>query len=104
MGHLKPTRLAVVLWTCVLAGFAIMEFPGVLFFHDVSEPRIFGLPFIYGFITVIWALMCILLYIGYRTRWGRRRAEDIDDDSRDTAKSEDQSRQGSASGLHGEAR
>lgn len=68
----KPTRLAVVLWACILAGFALMEFPGVLFFHDMAEPRILGLPFIYGFNVVVWAFMCLILFIGYRTRWGRR--------------------------------
>ncbi|WP_070160672.1 hypothetical protein [Nesterenkonia sp. PF2B19] len=74
----RPTRTAVILWTCVIFGFAVMEFPGVLFFHDVAEPRIFGMPFIYGFTIIVWALMCVVLFIGYRTHWGRRRA-DVDD-------------------------
>ncbi|MDZ5077482.1 hypothetical protein [Nesterenkonia sp. HG001] len=82
----KPTRLAVVLWTCILAGFALMEFPGVLFFHDMVEPRIFGMPFIYGFNVVIWAFMCVVLFIGYRTHWGRRAAsEDDESDAPDPA-------------------
>lgn len=68
----RPTRTAVILWSCIILGFAVMEFPGVLFFHDVAEPRILGMPFIYGFTVIIWALMCVVLFVGYRTRWGRR--------------------------------
>ncbi|GAA3287566.1 hypothetical protein GCM10020260_24330 [Nesterenkonia halobia] len=75
----RPTRTAVTLWTCIVAGFALMEFPGVLFFHDMAEPRILGLPFIYGFTVVIWFLMCVVLYVGHRTRWGRRGPDEVDD-------------------------
>lgn len=67
----RPTRTSGVLWGCVIAGFAVMEFPGVLFFHDKAEPRVLGMPFIYGLIVILWAFMCVVLYVGYRTRWGR---------------------------------
>ena len=68
----RPTPTAVVLWTLILIGLAAMEFPGVLFFDDRAEPRLFGMPFIYGYITVWWVYMCAVMLVAYRLNWGRR--------------------------------
>jgi hypothetical protein len=32
---------------------------------------IFGLPFIYSFTIIMWAIMCVIYYVGYRTNWGK---------------------------------
>jgi hypothetical protein len=54
----------------LLIGFLFMEFPGVLFFKDISSPSILGLPFIYGYILCWWVFMCVVLFIAYKTNWG----------------------------------
>lgn len=70
MSEKKSNSFKTLLWGLIILGFAIMEFPGIFFINRV-EPMIFGLPFIYGFIIIMWAIMCILFYIGYKTSWGR---------------------------------
>lgn len=59
----------VILWSLIIIGFAAIEFPGILLINRI-EPRIFGLPFIYGFTLIIWFFLCILMYAGYRMSWG----------------------------------
>ena len=63
-----PVR--TILWVLIVIGFALMEFPGVFLLNRI-EPMIFGLPFIYGFTIVLWVCMCLLMFIGYRTNWGK---------------------------------
>jgi hypothetical protein len=66
----KRSSLRTILWFLIIIGFMIMEYPGVLFFNRV-DPMIFGLPFIYGFNIIMWAIMCTLFLIGYLTNWGK---------------------------------
>lgn len=68
-----------IIWTLILIGFAIMEFPGILFINRV-EPMIFGLPFIYGFVIIMWAFMCCVLLYAYKVNWGK----EADDKRRDS--------------------
>lgn len=58
-----------LLWIFILIGFAAIEFPGIFFINRI-EPMIFGLPFIYGFTLIVWFVLCILMYFGYRMKWG----------------------------------
>ena len=58
-----------LLWAFIFLGFAAIEFPGIFFINRI-EPRIFGLPFIYGFTLIVWFFLCIMMYIGYRMKWG----------------------------------
>lgn len=64
-----PTKTKVY-WILILIGFMAMEFPGVFFFKSMSEPYIFGFPFIYGYILCLWAYMCIVIFIAFRDNWG----------------------------------
>ena len=57
-------------WALVIICFMIMEFPGIYFFNRI-EPMIFGMPFIYGFMIIMWAIMCTILFIAYKDNWGR---------------------------------
>lgn len=82
MPRSTPTPTTISLWSLTLLGLAVLQFPGILFYHDVTEPRIFGMPFIYGFNMLIWAFLCLLLYIAYRVRWGRPRPEELEGESR----------------------
>lgn len=75
-----PTPVTITLWSIVLVALAAAQFPGVLFYHDVVEPRIFGMPFIYGFNALIWMILCVVLYIAYRVRWGRPSPDELDDE------------------------
>ena len=79
MSRRTPTPKTTLIWAIILTGLAVLQFPGILFYHDVAEPRILGMPFIYGFNLVVWAVMCAVLYWAYRTHWGRPRPEDLDD-------------------------
>ncbi len=71
----KMSGVSKLIWLILIIGFAAMEFPGVLFFHDKVEPFIFGLPFIYGYIIILWAIMCIVLFYAYRVNWGEGNSE-----------------------------
>lgn len=71
MARKRMRSRAALIWTLLLVGFAAMEFPGVFFFHDKADPFIFGFPFIYGYIMLWWAYMCLVLLYAYRTNWGR---------------------------------
>lgn len=85
MSRRTPTPLTVTLWSLVIGGLAVVQFPGILFYHDVAEPRILGMPFIYGFNLLVWGLLCVVLLIAYRTRWGRPRPDELDDEFEDGA-------------------
>lgn len=69
------TKLIVIL---SLIGFACMEFPGVFFFKDMSEPYIFGFPFIYGWNLLGWIYMTIVMAIGFFMNWGEPKAPEQD--------------------------
>lgn len=73
----KPQRSSTnkLIWTLLIIGFAIMEFPGIFFINRI-EPMIFGLPFIYGFIIIMWAYMCAVLFYAYKVNWGKNDKEE----------------------------
>ncbi len=52
--------------------FMFMELPGIFFINRI-EPMIFGLPFIYGFVIIMWAIMCVILFTAYKVNWGKGR-------------------------------
>lgn len=79
----RPTATTITIWTLIIAGLAVLQFPGILFYHDRAEPRILGMPFIYGFNMVIWAALCLVLLWAYKVHWGRRRPHEFDDDEFD---------------------
>jgi predicted membrane protein len=58
-----------LLWALIILAFASIEFPGIFFINRI-EPRIFGLPFIYGFTLIIWFILCVLMFVGYKLKWG----------------------------------
>jgi hypothetical protein len=70
---MSKTKLVIII--LLIIGFACMEFPGVFFFKNTIDPFIFGLPFIYGYILIFWALMCIVLLFAYLKNWGEEPAE-----------------------------
>lgn len=62
-------KSVIILWILILLALAVIEFPGIFFINRI-EPVLFGLPFIYSFTLIIWFLLCILMYIGYKLSWG----------------------------------
>lgn len=66
----KKYPLRTALFVLIIITFMIMEFPGAFFFNRI-DPMLFGLPFIYGFNIIMWAVMCVLFLIGYLTSWGK---------------------------------
>jgi hypothetical protein len=58
-----------------MLGFAVMEFPGIFFINRI-DPIIFGMPFIYGFMLLIWLYMCIVLFAAYKMHWGKKSNKD----------------------------
>jgi uncharacterized membrane protein len=73
-GKSPATKKVIII--LLLIGFLFMEFPGVFFFKDIAEPYIFGLPFIYGYILIWWAFMCIVMFVAYKTNWGDKKKTD----------------------------
>ena len=66
----KLSTLGLVQRLLLVVGFACMEFPGVLFFKNMAEPRIFGFPFAYGYMLIGWVFMCAVMFWAYKTNWG----------------------------------
>lgn len=66
----KMSGRAKLYWILLIIGFLVMEFPGVLFFQNKSEPFILGFPFIYGFTRIMWLYMVIVIFIAYKDNWG----------------------------------
>jgi uncharacterized membrane protein len=66
----KKSVLIIILF---LVGFCAMQIPGVFFFGRISEPFLFGMPFIYGYILCLWVYMCIIFLYAHKCDWGRKR-------------------------------
>jgi len=62
---LSPIR---IIWILIVICFALIVFPGVYFINRIY-PHILHIPFIYWFPLLIWAVLCALLFIGYKLRW-----------------------------------
>ncbi len=62
--------LRTTLWVLIVIGFALMELPGVYLLNRI-DPMLFGMPFIYSGTIVLWVVMCVLMFIGYQTNWGK---------------------------------
>lgn len=71
MFNVKKNKLKSRLIILLLAGFALIEFPGIFFINRI-EPVIFGMPFIYSFVLIVWAYMCIVLFYAYKKNWGEK--------------------------------
>lgn len=72
----KMSGRAKVYWFLLLIGFMIMEFPGILFYHDKATPTIFGFPFIYGFTLIMWLYMVIVIFLAVRGNWGEAKVDE----------------------------
>lgn len=70
MRKTKMPLKGIIIRVLLVLGFMVMEFPGVLFFKDLAEPFIFGLPFAYGFMLCGWIYMCVILFWAYKSNWG----------------------------------
>ena len=55
----------------LLIGFLSIEFPGIFLINRI-DPWILGLPFLYGFVLLIWAIMTLTLLYAALTAWGKR--------------------------------
>lgn len=62
----------ILLAALLVTGFAAIEIPGIFFVCDRIYPFIFGFPFLYGYVILCWLYMCIVLFIGFRTSWGKK--------------------------------
>ncbi|MEN1758960.1 hypothetical protein [Anoxynatronum sibiricum] len=71
MGRRKTgTKSGKILWGLIILGIAAIEFPGILFINRI-EPSFLGMPFLYGFVLLVWAYLCVVLWIAYRINWGK---------------------------------
>ncbi|NLD19934.1 MAG: hypothetical protein GX663_06770 [Clostridiales bacterium] len=70
----KMSGRAKLIWILIIIGFACMEFPGVFFFQNMSEPYIFGFPFIYSWNLIMWAYLVVAIGFGYFSNWGEPKA------------------------------
>lgn len=80
----KMSRKAKIIWRLILIGFLCMEFPGVFFFKDKSEPYIFGFPFIYAFNLIMWGYMIIVILVAYLLNWGEPKPKNKEDKGGDS--------------------
>ncbi len=69
---MKKNRITQkIIWTMIILGFAVIEFPGILFINRI-EPYLIGMPFLYGFVLVVWVNMCLVLGVAYYYNWGKK--------------------------------
>ena len=61
----------ILLAAAAILGFMAIEIPGIFFVCSRIYPFIFGLPFLYGYIIICWLYMCLVLFCGFKTSWGR---------------------------------
>lgn len=61
----------ILLAAAAILGFMAIEIPGIFFVCNRIYPFIFGLPFLYGYIIICWLYMCLVLFCGFKTSWGR---------------------------------
>jgi SSS family solute:Na+ symporter len=59
------------MWILLLFGFSLIEFPGIYFINRI-EPKILGMPFLYGFVLITWIGLCAVLFYAYLTDWGAK--------------------------------
>lgn len=71
MFGLKKNKVKARISLLLLAGFFLIEFPGIFFINRI-EPIIFGMPFIYSFVLIVWICMCIVLFYAYKKNWGEK--------------------------------
>ncbi|MBT2600488.1 MULTISPECIES: DUF3311 domain-containing protein [Oceanobacillus] len=50
----------------------MLESPIILAANRV-EPMIFGFPFLISWVLFWWLFCCVVLYIAYRTNWGKNK-------------------------------
>ena len=55
----------------LLIGFLSIEFPGIFLINRI-DPWILGLPFLYGFVLLVWAIMTLTLLYAALTAWGKQ--------------------------------
>lgn len=60
-----------IIWALIILGLGAIEFPGIFFINRI-EPHIFGMPFLYGFVLLVWAFMCLVLGVAYYYNWGKK--------------------------------
>lgn len=60
-----------IIWTMIITGLAAIEFPGIFFINRI-EPYIFGMPFLYGFVILVWFYLCVVLGVACYFNWGKR--------------------------------
>lgn len=61
----------ILIGILLAAGFAAIEIPGIFFVCGRIHPFIFGLPFLYGYVLICWLYMCLVMFYGFKTSWGR---------------------------------
>ncbi len=71
MFGVKKNKVKSRIIILLLVGFSLIEFPGIFFINRI-EPFIFGMPFIYSFVLIVWAYMCIILFYAYKKNWGEK--------------------------------
>ncbi|MBQ0079580.1 MAG: hypothetical protein KBS66_06815 [Eubacterium sp.] len=79
MRKTKMSAVSKIQIALLVLGFLAMEFPGILFFKDMAEPRMFGLPFAYGWMLIGWVYMCVVLFWCYISNWGEGKDEGGED-------------------------
>ncbi|MCT1578398.1 DUF3311 domain-containing protein [Oceanobacillus kimchii] len=57
---------------CTIFGLIMLESPIILAANRV-EPMIFGFPFLISWVLFWWLFCCVVLYIAYRTNWGKNK-------------------------------
>lgn len=54
----------------LLIGFLLIEFPGIFLINRI-DPWILGMPFLYGFVLLVWTIMTLTLLYAALTSWGK---------------------------------
>ncbi len=69
---MTPKKRKIILAILLVAGFSSIEIPGIFIIGGKIYPFILGLPFLYGYIFCVWIYMCMVLFLGFHSKWGDR--------------------------------
>lgn len=61
------------LWGAIIFCFILMATPPVIIYLDKNALAFMHIPLIYVYIFILWIIICILTFIGYKLKWGDKK-------------------------------
>lgn len=70
---MKNNTKIKILWASIIACLVLMVMPPIIKKLDESPLTFIHIPVIYVYVFILWSALCVLTFIGYKTKWGDKR-------------------------------